>query len=476
MRVFWHMVLALAALWLPSAAEARAKDSTGVEVTVSRSGAGWVIDYRFAHAAPVWFFPRSANALDKAPWRPRSWTVETPGVTLEHVGHYDMLAGNGAPLRHVRIRMKPYAEPLIGDYTPALAFSDGNLALYSEQFFPMPAASREAVVALPGDLNGVELETTPATLRLVDSGRRLLFKGRATEGRLSVPLGDAGDYVYSGDAALTENAAFAGVIDAGLPAWVRGQLDDFTPRLFALYRERLGAPATGRPIGLVAWQGAEKPGWSLGGSVLPGTIVMQLSGKRVLASDPQVLAQLQWFLGHESSHFWLGQTVRYSRRAESWITEGGADLLAIRAIETLAPGYDAHEKLQQELDECLQRVGPGEALGASDDRNQFRAYYACGALMMLAAESVSKRKGGDLFGFVRALIGAKHADGSINADDWFTAFAAAGANPAIAVRLRDYVDKGDADPRGMWTAIFDSAGIAWWMDGQRITLGVKPAA
>src|SRR4051812_3658557 len=92
----------------------------GVTVTVSRGpGGDWLIDYAFAFRSRIWFFTRSNNDLDGKPWRPQSWTIETPGVRLERVGRYDVLAG-AAPLAKVRIRMHPFAHPLVADYTPVL--------------------------------------------------------------------------------------------------------------------------------------------------------------------------------------------------------------------------------------------------------------------------------------------------------------------------------------------------------------------
>jgi len=285
----------------------------GITVAVTRVASGdWTIDYVFPTPARIWFFPRSNGDLEGKPWRPQSWTVETPGVRLERIGRYDALT-SATPLRRVRLRMRPFAHPLMADYTPALAFSDGGLAFYSDHFLIVPMASLDAVRALPPDLERAQIVQPPVTLMLNDRGRRLLLRGRALRGKARFALGDTDTYLYSGDARVIETATFAGVIDAGLPGWVRTELDQFTPQIMALYNQRLGTPTGGRPMALIAWQGADKPGWSLGGSVLDRMVVMQISGQRVLARTPDVLAQMRWFIGHESAHFWLGQTVRYAR-------------------------------------------------------------------------------------------------------------------------------------------------------------------
>jgi hypothetical protein len=223
-------------------------------------------------------------------------------------------------------------------------------------------------------------------------------------------------------------------------------------------------------MALVAWQGAERPGWSLGGSVLNGMVVMQISGRQVLTSNPQILANLRWFIGHESAHFWLGQTIRYTRQAEGWIMEGGSDLLAIRAIQQLDPGYDARGRLQAELDECLALGGPGEPLATAQERGEHRAHYGCGAMLMLAAEGLAKRRGGDYFGFVRGLIDMRRAEGRVSAVDWIVRFEAAGGDAASAAAIRGFLDKGVADPRAFWERLFAASGVAFARDGEKLIL------
>jgi len=48
---------------------------------------------------------------------------------------------------------------------------------------------------------------------------------------------------------------------------------------------------------------------SMGGSVLPGLIVMSFEGRGVTSPQPEIVERSRWFIGHEGAHFWLGQTV-----------------------------------------------------------------------------------------------------------------------------------------------------------------------
>jgi hypothetical protein len=465
------LMLLMVALGL-SSVPARAGDKAQAHVTLTREKTGeWRIDYDFRHRAPVWFFPRSAGDLDGKPWRPQSWTVETPGVRLERAGHYDVLVGDKGPLGRVTLHMQVFARPLSADYTPALAFSDGGLALYTGHFTAAPLASLEAARALGTDL---DLSLPAMTLEIRDPGKRMLVRGKATRDKVIYPLGDDDDtYIYDGAAPLVEAPAFAGMIDPGLPAWVRGELNDFTPQLMRIYADRLGETSAGRPMAFVAWGGGEHSGSSMGGSVLTGMVVMQISGEQVLTASPAVLARMRWFIGHESAHFWMGQTVHYASRREAWITEGSADLLAIRALTRLAPGYDARAELQREVDECLKLVGPGESLADAEERGEHRAYYSCGALLLLAAESAEKRTtpGAEVFTFVRRLIDANRADGSVSAGDWLLQFERVTRDAALTSQVRDMIERGVADPGAFWSRLFTATGVAFTLQGEALTLG-----
>ena len=105
-----------------------------------------------------------------------------------------------------------------------------------------------------------------------------------------------------------------------------------------------------------------------------------------------------WFIAHEAAHFWLGQTVSYEYARDSWITEGGADLLAVRAVAETDPDYDPRAAAQP----APSRIASAWRAAASEsarERGEHRAYYACGAVFGLVAEAGSGRS---FYRFVRA--------------------------------------------------------------------------
>lgn len=440
------------------------------DAVLSRDGDGtWLLEYRFARDAPAWFFIRSANALDGKPWRPQSWRVETPGVRLERIGHHDVLIGDGTPLKTVRIRVRPYSDPVQADYQPVLAFSDGGVGVFSDHHLAAPLATIAAARDLPADLNGVAFDQVPTRFTMRDPGKTLLFNGKLHRGTVSMMLDQHQAYVYSGPARAVATPAFVGIIDPGLPLWAREELNRFTPRLFDYYTERLGTPAGTRPTLLASWGGATLPGVSLGGSVLEAMVVMNLKGAAMVDPQPALLAQTRWFIGHEGAHFWMGQTVRTARRSAAWMTEGAADVMAVRALAHFYPDYDARERLQQSIDACI-AVNGGKPLSGAFERGEHRANYACGAVLMMAAEGAA-RKGdprADLFTWLRTLIDPNRKAGVVTPDHWLTAFAASGG--AGGEQVRTFLDSGVPDPAAFIAELLATNGVAVRRDGARVIL------
>ena len=443
-------------------------DTDSVRATVTREGEVWTLDYVVDRDVPVWAFVRSSLInRTRQPWRPDDWVVTTPGVVLERVGHMDILrSDDGGPVpRLVRLRLSPRDHNLEADYG-TLVFTDGSTALFTGAFDIFPMDSLDAARAMPQDMQGVDVDVENAAVTWRDTSGPVLLNGQ----RLTDPTTrDGTTYVLFGQAQMRETERLVTVIDPQLPHWVGEEIETFAPRIAAYYAQRLGPGQTTRPTIMASWGGAMPGLQSMGGSVLPGLIVMSFEGVGNLDQSPESLAQNRWFIGHESAHFWLGQTVRYDRRADSWITEGGADLMAVRALKTLYPDYDAQAELQREVDDCIRlAVQPVATAGA---RGEHRAYYACGAVFAMAAESLQHRKdGGDWFDWLKGLIDANRADGVVTVEDWLGHLDAAGGTSALRVGIEALLSEGATDPKAAVAAILSEAGVAHRIDGDRVVL------
>jgi hypothetical protein len=442
-----------------------------VAVSVTRDGNHWTADFTFEQSSPVWAFFQSALLREsREPWRPSWWSVETPGVMLDRQGGYDVLRtpdGRPVPAR-VRISMRPQVGDLEADYDPALMFSDGTVALFTGQFDVMPLDTVESARALPADLNGLKIAGEPSQVTWRDLSGPLLFKGERLD---TVTAVDARSYVLFGDAHIRQGQGVTTVIDPGLPRWLGEELGGFTPRVMGFYADRLGPSRGGEPTLMVSWTGPTEHLSSMGGSVLPGLISMSFEGEGVLDPDQAALDRAHWFIGHEAAHFWLGSNgLRYAFAREAWITEGGADLMAVRAIAAIDPTYDAHTELQREVDDCVSMAKDAPVSEAAG-RGEHRAYYACGAVWSLALEAARHRAdGGDFFDILTDFQRESADDGVLSRDEWLAALTRLAADPAPAGAIARMLDEGAGDPAAVLAAIFAATGVAHRLDDGVLTL------
>lgn len=430
-----------------------------VRVDVVRDRGAFTADFAFDRDAPAWVFTRSSLArVGEKPWRPQSWVVETPGVRLERHGNYDALvASDGAVVpREVRIRFTPYGNNLIADYDPAILFSDGSVALFNEHFDAFPASTVAEIAAYPIDSDEIPAADVETQVRFSDRAGPVLHGGRRQP---SVTLDGEGTYVLYGRAEPIVSDAMATVLDPQLPAWLRASLAGSIPPILARYTERLGAAPGGKPTFLVSWAGPTQGVRSMGGSVLASLVTMRFEGSALIAENPQMRDHARWFVAHESAHFWLGQAVRYESGRDAWITEGGADLLAIRTVAALDPAYDARAALQKSADECI-GLSKGRSIATARTRNEHKAYYSCGAMFGLVAEAIARRSGGDFFTFLRRLIDANRADGVLSKDEWLSEVTRLSGDPSVERDMRAMIEQGVADPAAALASLFDRAGVA----------------
>lgn len=459
------LVALLLATLLPAAASAASR------VEVLRQGEVWTADFHLDRPERAWVLSRSSVAReDQKPWRPRSWTVETPGVRLVRLGSYDaFVTDGGLPLpRRIRIRFKPVADDLIADYDPALIFTDGTVALYDRHFHGFPMRSAAAVAGLPPDLAQVPQAHVPTRTRFRDGNGTVMHAGRSSP---SVSLsGDTGTYILFGKPDKLATDTMVTVIDPKLPAWLRASLAKGTPAVLAHYARRLGPAAGSRPTFLISWAGPTPGLVSMGGSVLPSLVTMRFEGAGLLAPNPRAQDGARWFIAHEAAHFWLGEAVTYEFNRDAWITEGGADLLAIRTVAALEPSYDARAVLQASADDCL-RLTKGKSVESAEQRNEHRSYYACGALFGLVAEAAQRKAtGGDFHDFVRGLIEANRADRLVTRTEWLAALSRLAGSADQSAAIRQLLEVGSADPLAAYAALFTRAGIAHRTENGRLIL------
>lgn len=450
MRGLWLVLL----LMLPAPAAAEP-----VRVTVARQGEVFVADFTFPADAPAWGFWRSSTAAsDNQPWRAKSWRVLTPGVTLARRGQWDALvATGGKPVpRRVRIRLEPFTGDLNADYVPALRLGGGSVALFDGHFALFSVDRLTTLDSLP-------LGFDPAQAPIGDRGTMVTFTGRQL--RLAGDIDgyrkgeSAGTYGLFGVPRASVRNGVATVIDSELPKWIADFIAGFTPRVIGPLTSRLGPSGISQPTVLAAWEGIGREGASMNGGTLKGLILMRFEGRAAVHEIPALRNMARWFIAHEASHFWLGQSVGYETARDSWIMEGGADLLAVRTVSALDPSFDGRKVLNDALKDCSALAT--KPVAGAIERGDYRANYACGAVFALVAEKASN---GDFLAFTKALIDANRARGEVNSAIWLAALDQASGKPALSVAIRGLLDTGLADPKRALAGLLKDAGVAYTLD------------
>jgi hypothetical protein len=420
---------------------------------VNRDGDNWTVEYQLGEQAPVWAFARSdMPRVKRESWRLRSMEVLTPGVSLKRVGHYDVLvAAKGNMPQSVRLRFKPFTEDIETSYDAALAFTDGSVALYSQQFKLVPMRSLAEAESAPIDSGELPLAIHPTNITYRDKSGPVLARGQRKPFAVT---GDDDAYILFGKAEPVASAALTSVIDPGLPNWLSSYMLSTMPGILAGYAAKMGPPPVGQPMLMASWVGPTPGVTSMGGSVLPGTVVMTFEGEGVVQPNRAIENGVRWFVAHEGAHFWLGQKIMYSTPRESWITEGGADLLAIRSVAAADPGYDAKKRLGEAREECLPLLAKG-GVATANERGDHRAYYACGAIIGLAAEQAS---GGDFAEFVRTLIDRHGEDAIVTRAEWLSLLEERA--PTISAEVSRLLDGPITDASASLDRFVARAGIA----------------
>ena len=429
-------------------------------VIVSREGNHFVADYVFPSSAPAWAFWRSSVAMvDKQPFRPRSWTVLTPGVKLERRGKHDALvaqAGKAVP-RRVRVRVAPFTDHLVADYVPAMQLGGGSIALFDGHFSVFSVDDPAKLDTLPSDFDSALVGDFGTAVQF--QGPNLRLAGDVEGYREGNSSGTYG--LFGVPNAIVRNGV-ATVLDSELPAWIADYLADYTPQVMRVLTAELG-PSGMEPTVLAAWESAGRTEASMNGGTLKGLIVMRFEGEDATRPDDDLRRIARWFVAHEAAHFWLGQAVAYETPRDSWITEGGADLLAIRTLAKLDPSYDAKKRLNRSIADCA-KLGD-KPVATAHERGDHDSFYACGAVFALAAERAS---GGDFYAFVRGLVEANRADRRLTRAEWLGALDQASARPAISAHIAAMLDRGADDPKAALAALLDEAGIAFTLNAEGV--------
>jgi hypothetical protein len=429
------------------------------EVTVSHTGSQWTIQYRLHAKAEAWVFPFSAVTYkDHARWREQQWRVLTPHVAIVRKGDYDLLVPVGQRYvpTSVQIEFTPTNATLDREYDPAVAFSNGAIALYSDQFDLAPQSDAHAIEARPSGLSVEELGGSHALVSFHDAAGPVFVRGRREQAPV---LSGAETYVIFGAAKIEEGHHVAVLADPQLPVWLKTEMMAFAPKVADFYAAKLGERSDKTlPLLILAWRGAT-PGKVINdGGVRPGEILLNFEGEGLLDKNEAAERRARWFIAHEMAHFWLGTSgVAYRTLSDAWITEGGAEMMAFTFLAGIDHDY-AHAELQRAVDDCSKLAA--KPVATASNRHESRSLYACGAVFALAGTGVVKKDGGqDFFDFIRPLLQAHQVDRTLGDADWLSRLEQLSDGQKAAAVIRTMLDQSTDHPDLKLEELFQETGI-----------------
>jgi len=460
------LIMAIAA----QIAASKPKLDDPASASITHKNDTWQVDYTLRGDTRGWVFPVSApKQADHRPWRSTAWRVVTLGVRIERHGAYDVLVAdhNGLVPRNVRITFTPTDTTLEREYDPAISFSNGATALYSDQFDLVPIDDPATVDSKEGGLSVQDLGGRPLPLRFHDDAGPVFVQGK----RQSDPiLTGAATYVVFGAGEVETLGGVAMLADPALPAWLKTDVSQFAPRVASTYSSRLGARSDPRlPLLIMGWRGATRGKVINDGGVRPGEIVFNFEGEGLLDRNERAARRARWFVAHELAHFWLGsEGVAYSAPSDAWITEGGAEMMAFTLLADADHKYVIGE-LQRAVDDCV-KLGT-KPIAQAADRHESRAFYACGTVFALAASGVARRHGGSTFyDFIKPLLTRHQTDRRLGSTEWLDYFESLNNDKHAGDIIRAMIHRGSSQPQKDVEAILKSGNVPVTVNGNTIVL------
>jgi len=408
----------------------------------------WTLDVELTESKPV-FFSRS-----NGDYRRETYAVEGDQATLDRLGGFDTIIPTD-DTTSVQLSVMPYSGNIQADYTPFIPFSDGGVALFTGQFELLRGGDLASITALNGNLGAWSGEqvTIPMTVK---SNRTLLVGGDRYQDEADIMIDGSGEYIYLGDAAVVHGEAFSGVIDPGLPAWLRDSFDDELSVIFEALSDRFGYSLSDRATVMFAFRGYEGQGLSNKGGALPGNVLaLETSGSALRDPNEQVRGYFRWFFAHEAAHLFQQQSGKTADQGAAWIHEGAANAMAGRLLvdQGLRDAARYEASLAASFARCADGL-KGRTLEETMRAGRVGA-YDCGEIIAIISDAALPDH--DLYDLWSTLMTSGDDPARYSAEDYFTAMRELGASNAVVAGLRalatDPVENATADLQSLLAAV-----------------------
>lgn len=360
-----------------------------------------MIDYEFDQPVERLVFQRSSGD-----YRRSTWAFSNENFVVRRIAELDVIQRvDNKPFKRFSAQITPYTEVLHGEYNPFLAFSDGDFALFTGQFSvgdapmmnggddPLNSDDPYSAINWPKETS---LKFLPGPYKHIIVGGNVTSKSAQSKNTLR-------EFVYFGDAGITETETMNIVMDPATPDWMRHAILDSMKALSPFYSEKI-TPRQTRPTLFSTYAEIDEGGWSFKGDVLPGQVAMSLLLEDGSYDREKMRERLVLLFAHEVAHLW--QDGSFYGGTDSWVHEGGAEATSILALE--AVGQLSTDKAISTFNEmigrCAKILDGGSYKTALRRQGGFTAGYDCGGVIQFALNTALKQSeaNGDLFSFWNA--------------------------------------------------------------------------
>ncbi|MBL4595586.1 MAG: hypothetical protein JKX99_03295 [Robiginitomaculum sp.] len=469
MRIFFIVVIFIG---LISCTPTSTRDYSFIEgsaltVTVEKQDNGlWLAHYVFAEPQTAMILSRSRND-----YRTQSWKSLDPNASFERINGFDAFLFEN-PTTNVSFEFKPYTGRIYQDYSPFIPFSDGGVAIYAGQFEALSVTDRAAIEELQGDIYNWQGQQGQLAVRIL-SAAPMIENGEIVTGEaLDISTGGGG-YIYVGNAKITEGKDFTGVIDPGLPNWLRERFDDDLTLIFDGFRELWGASLAQKSTVLFSFRGYQGQGFSNKGGVFGSMLTLDMSGSALRTEDKGTLHATHWFFAHEAAHLFQGiGGLHPSPSHHAWISEGGANALANHVLthQNLVDEAYIVSDYSRKYAQCTAYLQTGKLSNASA-QGKFEVPYACGDIMAQITDGALQDH--SLFDFWNAMPTHAGDETGYSTDLYFDTMRILGAPQSIILGLQKIAHEQLDDPATLLTELMEQSGLAPKFDNTGKLIALK---
>ena len=415
--------------------------SAAVEITVTHlaDSDSWRVDYELSEPVRELVFVRTQTNFRSASWR-----LDGPEVEFGVKDEYEVVRGSdGASFTGFSLVAPSSTALLPKDYAQNYSFTDGSSLLYTGHFTVAESAA----------------DPVDYTLRLVPANsERIVVHGQLYAGAVTVAdPGDDGLFAYFGELEPLEGENYIAVIDPGLPDWLTSLLPEYLPSLFDLYAARLGDGLPRRPsIYFSFGEGDSESTHFSGGALLDGTYQIRATGRAWFEPSAFLRSFVPTSIAHESVHLWNGHATSTDGDAgAAWMHEGGAEILAWRAMREL--GHLSQEEFDTKLrdaHEACTAALDGRPLASVASTGEHGLLYTCGAVIGRASELALEQNGSDIFAFWSELIDVALQSESFSQQTYFDLLSTMSENEALVAELEELVFESHGQTGDQLMAVF----------------------